>query len=630
MNEACATTDRRRGRLLLAAAFAAPGALYLATAAEGVGGDDAAEFAWCAREWTTPHPPGFPAFVAMAHSWTNSVGRILGVDPERATCAFAAVAGATAIAVLFAAFARVLRRTVAAGAGERIVQWSAFAAAIGCALGATVWQWSNAIEVYSLQLAATALALLGIAGDDGVRRRWPAIAGVGIGIGLANHHLTMLLLLPFLPGLAGGIWRTTWLAAARRLWRAGAIAALVAATFYALMVWRAQGDYRFEFGDPGTWSRFWSHVRGGAYGSKFFEDEVDLGGRWLVIGGVVLRHLWLFAVPLALGVAALFRFSQPMLVSALGYVLVAAWIQSVRSHIPNMDAALLPALGVLSLVVACGMPALLRRRGGAWFALVAVLAQAALNFAAADRRGYEIGAAVLADLSASAPERSVVLITNWDVRMIAELHRDFRGFRPDLAILHSSLKGTNAACLPLANPGIHAAVRAEYDAFLAALAAIDPDLPFTDHYDLRPPAVASAYAAMIAKLLAVAAAEGRPVLIDRQTAALWLGMRLVRGEDVHPCGNLLSIGRLAEPRPFPRTHGWLDHPFLRHDLCALAVLDDQRIAAREHVRYYEHRADPRTRDQDAELLLAARRAHEALAAAWAAYARGKPLGKPTR
>ena len=53
--------------------------------------------------------------------------------------------------------------------------------------------------------------------------------------------------------------------------------------------------------------------------------------------------------------------------------------------------------------------------------------------------------------------------------------------RPDLVILHSNVKGTNHECARLAYPDFLRELQPEYDAFLATIAAVDPDYVFTDY-----------------------------------------------------------------------------------------------------------------------------------------------------
>lgn len=613
--------DRARGRLLAAAAFAGPLMLYLATSSSAVQFDDAAQFVLCAREWSPAHPPGFPLWVALGHLWLVPFG---GLGSFVALCALASVCSAAAIALLYLFFESLLRRRFAdPDRSAALAQWAAFVAALACATGATVWQWSNTVEVYALQLLATALAFYGVAAignatvGNATGWRGHAAAGIGIGVGLANHHAAMVLLLPFLVLLARDAHRRALGAAMRGLLPALGLAAAIAVLAALLLMLRAGAEHRFAFGQPDTLSRLWHHLSGGFFADSLFVDGVDYGGRANVLGVVLLRHLWLFAVPAALGAVIAWRRARGVAVLGAGYAALLFFLQFGRLHTPNMDAGLLPALAGLSVLVAVGAHAL----GGRRLMLVAFVGsslQLTLNGSACNRRGYEAGDAVLRDLDASAPARSVVLLTSWELQTLGRLAIEERGYRPDLILLPSSLKGTHRDLLERHYPELHARVRDEYEGWLAAIATVDPDYVYTDYFTISSERESDAYRAMIRKVLAVAAAESRPVLCDRGTVAFLLRAKVVDDGAVSPCGMLFSIGRRPpDPPPFPLTPGWLGHPFLRHDLCAYAMLHDYRTAARQIAGYLRH-------TRQAVLAEAAEAAARRLDAVWAEYVEGKP------
>ncbi len=593
-------------------AFAAPLSLYLATASTSVQFDDAAELTLCAQEWSAAHPPGYPVWVALAHGW----GSLFGFAPS-ALAAFSSVCSAAAMALLFLAFDAWLARPALGAVPSGRREGAALAAALACACGATVWQWSNTVEVYALQLLATALVFLGLAGAPA---SWGArlATGLGLGLGLSNHHLSTVLLLPFLPGLVAALHGSRWLAAARDLLPAGLLAAAIGVVAYGSMLLSPADDVRFSFGDPSTPSRLWHHLRGGFFGDLVLAPGVDYAGRAQVLGAVVLKHLWFAWLPAAMGVAACWRGARGVAIALTGYLAAMLLAQWSRAHTPNMDSPLVPALAGAGAFVAAGLgsrrwPA--RAVGAAAVGLLAV--SAALNFPAADRRGYAAGEALLADLDASAPPDAVVLLTSWELQTLARLGIEQRGFRPDLIVLPGSVKGTNAPLLARHYPEFHAAVRTDYDAFLAAIAAVDPDYVHTDWFHFTDRAVWDAYVRLLQRVFETARTQRRPVLMDRQTLAFLLDAKVVRHDEIHPCGMLFSRGELAAPRAFPPSPGWLDHPFLVYDLCAYGALLDYRTIAGQTAAYWQRRG--RT-----ELAAAAAGAQRRIEAAWELYRRGVP------
>jgi 4-amino-4-deoxy-L-arabinose transferase-like glycosyltransferase len=612
-----AAADHRRGRLLLVAAFALPLLLYLATASASVQLDDGAEFVLCARDGGTAHPPGFPAWVALARVWCAGFGFLPAVT---ACCVFVATAAAAGIALCFLAFDSVLARPFAGVTSHGVRQWSAFAAALAVASSATVWQWSNTAEVYSLQLAATALALFGLSRDDGASRRWRVITGLGLGIGLANHHLSAILLLPFLPPLVALLRGISWPSAVRALLPAGLIALGTAAAAYAWLALTAGAETAFAFGQPDTWSRLWHHVSGGFFGDSFGREGVDYEGRAAVFAAVLVRHFGLFAVPFALGVAAAVRRGRGLSWLGCGYLALYLLVQLPRMHTPNMDSALLPALAVTGLLTALGCARLaagrLGLRGMVAGAAAALGLQLVLNFPASNRAGYEPGTAVLADLDAALPERSILLVTNWELLTITWLARTDQAWRPDVIVLHSNLKGTHCDLLARTYPDLHAAVRPEYEAFLAAIAAVDPDYVYTDYSQFATEPLQRSYLAMIKRLCAVARAERRPLLCDRGTFRDWHALGLV-GARVGTCGPLFLVDGDEPSRPFPAPGAWLAHPFLAHDLCAIGLLHEYVTVSRNMAGYWNSLGN---RALAAPAAAAAAR----LEAIWTGYLRGKP------
>ena len=606
--------DRRRGRLLAAAAFLVPLAIYLATASSAVQFDDGAQFVLCARDGSAAHPPGFPLWVTAANLWLAATGSLPAVT---AICAFVAATAAAAIALLYLAFAALLADPFAGVTRAARRQWAAFGAALATATGATVWQWSNSAEVYSLQLLAMALLLFGLARDNGTTSSWRVVTGIGIGIGLANHHVSMVLLLPFLPALTATRRGIPWQRAITSLLPALGVALAVAAGCYALLMLRAGGDEQFAFGQPDTLPRLWHHLSGGFFGDSLWREGIDYGGRASVLAMVVTRHFWLFAIPFAIGCAVAWRQARALFWSGLGYAALLFFLQFGRMHTPNMDAALLPALAALGVFTALG----LARFGGRLLPLaiaIGLAAQVALNLPACNRRGYSAGDAILADLDASAPERSILLLTSWEMQTIALLARAEHNWRPDLALLSSSLKGTHKDLFARRQPALHAAVREEYEAFLAAIAAVDPNYVYTDYFTLSTAALRRTYAAMLQRVFAVAREESRPVLCDRATARFLLETEIVDQAQLTACGNLFAIDSRVEPRPFALAEGWLSHPFLQHDLCAIGALHDYRATAKQMAAYWKYRGNREMAD-------AAERASNRLEAAWNDYIAGKPI-----
>lgn len=567
-------------RIATAIAFVLPCTAYAVTAAPCVGFDDGAELAWCAIHWGVPHPPGFPAWVAMAHG-VAQFGSAAS-DAIALLHGFVAVLGALACAFLQRACTAFAARAVPSVAAT-VHEMAGLGAALAFGFGMVSWQWATAIEVYSLQSLASA-ALLWSLSRQPTARGWAVCVGLALGTGLANHHATTLVLAPF--AFAVAAWRHGVQAIGMgRLVTAVLVTAATWLGFVAMLVVRAQGNHAFEFGNPDTFGRLLRHVGGGFYGEGLFRAEADMSGRWLFLLQVTLREYGVFLAALAVGLLGIERRSRWLAPALLAPWLVTCWVQAGRTMVANMDSYLLPAFALLALPVAAGLALAMRHRLVRWVLPLVLAAHAAWNLPACDRSHYDCGDAMVADLDHSAPPNSVLLLQGWEARMLYRLYRDTRNFRPDLTVLAADVKGTNAACVEVAEPAFLARIRGPYEAYLATLAAQDPDLVHSDWFTLATDAQAQAYRMLARAVIQAAREQGRAVLADRGAVAFLLQLQVVTDAEVLPCGNLFSIGPVAGAPAFRRSGTWWQQPILLHDPCAAAVLRDQERTAEQVLRF---------------------------------------------
>ncbi|KPJ90117.1 MAG: hypothetical protein AMS18_11495 [Gemmatimonas sp. SG8_17] len=154
-----ASPDTRRAPYLVAVAvFVTVLAGYVWTLAPTVTFWDAGEFIATAKILGIPHPPGTPLFTMLANVWARLVP--LGEFAYR-TNLMTAVYSASAAAFFFLLVAQAMRGTAEDHAGrDRIFTLGGgIAAALTSAFSFTVWQNSNETEVYmvaALSIAATA------------------------------------------------------------------------------------------------------------------------------------------------------------------------------------------------------------------------------------------------------------------------------------------------------------------------------------------------------------------------------------------------------------------------------------------------------------------------------------------
>lgn len=168
---------------------AALGTVYGATLLPGPGAHaDTLEFQFIGYILGTPHPTGYPVYLALNHLVTTLVP--WGSVAWRANALSAVCAVLACVAV-----ARVLR---VLGGGVR----EAALAALALGLGRTFWSSATVAEVYALHVALLALTL-GALARWRVGGRMGDLAGAAVLLGLAlAHHATTLLALPALAVLA--------------------------------------------------------------------------------------------------------------------------------------------------------------------------------------------------------------------------------------------------------------------------------------------------------------------------------------------------------------------------------------------------------------------------------------------
>ncbi len=284
--------DRSAGLVVFLVLFA----VYVGTGSPAVSWFDTGELAAGAFLLGNGHPPGQPLYALIAKGATFLPA---GSVAFRLTL-LSAACGAAAVALLPGLSGRLLARLempeTPRGILWLLVPWA------GLAL--PVWLQNVRVELYATQLLLSVLAVrvaLASPGDEGGRAARAMTLGLLLGLSGATHPLLGVLLVPGLFLLVG---RPAIMAGA------GMIAAAVAGgSAYLYLPIRARAGALLNWGDPGTWERFWYVVTGKAYQHSFATLTLD---RWL---DNLELHAALFAgllgVPLlvlaAVGIAICFK-----------------------------------------------------------------------------------------------------------------------------------------------------------------------------------------------------------------------------------------------------------------------------------------------------------------------------------
>jgi tetratricopeptide (TPR) repeat protein len=267
------------------AAFAA----YLPRVAPGVHVGDSGELALAATVLGIAHPPGYPLWALFGR-----VVVVLGgaAEPAFALNVFSAVSAAVAVGLL-AALGGVLTRRPIPAAG----------CALAFGLSHAVWSQAVVTEVYALNLALSAGALLAMAAGRRGRPRLFLLGAYLVGLGAANHPLS-LFAAPVAVALALGPNHRSLADRAVLLRRAFAMAAafLLGLSVYFLLPIRFSADPSVVWGGMQRGADLFDHVIRAQYGGL---GDAEANAGWLTRWTLLARILWAnLPAPLALAAIA--------------------------------------------------------------------------------------------------------------------------------------------------------------------------------------------------------------------------------------------------------------------------------------------------------------------------------------
>ena len=579
--------------------------LFNYTAINSLGFADGAEFALVARLGSVAHPPGFPAYVALAHAW------LAGVPPAQT------VGSLVLLSCLLSAVAMALL----ASAGQQWARWvnpeapawrwilSGLGAALVAACGSTIWRWSNAVEVYALHMMAFAMVLDGILRYRASGQSWGAYEmGLGVALGLSNHHLTLILFLPFLVWLLRpGTWTQTpsaseksktpkgartptkpepW--ADRNLLFAAGLAFLITLFFYGWMAWRASQPYAFTFGEPDTVSRLFYHLSGGAW-IKNTQQVVKglVAMRFPYFMHLLWHQTGIFLLLMCSGCILLWkRKLRGQLLPLLGYSFLVLAYQLRIDQTSDTDAYMLLPFMVLALLTVPGWYVVRKKEWMAHALLApAIVVHAYWNLPESDKRTYTVSQDLKSMLDASAPKNAVLVVSDWTLVSLLHYAQIVEGFRPDLVVMNYDIKFTHYGSLIVHYPEFYQRIRPEYDRYIEQLQSAHPQEVYNTGCTLDNPLLLNAFTALLNRIETVCKESGRNLMFDPKAFVFFTGQKMVSAE-AQVSGCLVSRGKTEMgdaflDLPFP----FLKSPLLDVDPAASDKLVDLYAMLDFHQRY---------------------------------------------
>lgn len=321
--------------------------LYARTTAPSVVAvfDDSLEFQVVLPTLGIAHPTGYPLYTLLGYLFT----RLPWPEPAYAVNLFSALAAAAAVAFLYLAAHEL--------SGQR---WAALLTAAQFAIIPIWWSQATVAEVYALQgLLQAATLWLALRWSHGRGKLWPL--GGALGLGLAHHRMTVLLL----PALV--LWGASRPGQREgRAWLAAAGAALAPLLLYAYLPLRGRFVSSLDGAYRNDWSGFWRWVTARDYGIFFADNPLAIarGPRdyYELIAGQVSP--WALALALLGVIALLFRRAEDDRRQrrwdglCLAAALAATYGFALAYRVGDSEVFFIPAFLCTSLALAAGLAAL--------------------------------------------------------------------------------------------------------------------------------------------------------------------------------------------------------------------------------------------------------------------------------
>lgn len=593
--------------------FALPFAIYKITSVNALMFDDAAEFALVIKLGSIAHPPGTPAYILIGGLWLKLTS-LFGISTIPSLNTFASLCVSVSCYLLFRTFT-LLGDHLQSGK-ETTVRLLASICAIGFGTAATTWAWANTIEVYSFQVLALAILLFGLISFQLKRKNYYAIiAGLGIGLGLANHHLTMILFLPFAvlfltEGLLtlhkidpkkkkqkeASLWaKLIDVLKSKAFFLIVATSVIVTTFFYIWMFIRAQNEYPFMFGQPNTISSMFYHLKGGSYSKNLSSASTNIiSSRFPYFLKLTFLQLFIFLPFLIFGIQKMFKGKMNLLLnSAILYFLFLFIYQLNNNQWSSTDAYLLLPFLILMMPIYIGCLFWEKKLKLKLFLPVLLIFQIAYNFKDHDRREYKVSTSIMELLDKSAPKNSVILISDWSTVIQYYYFRIVENFRPDLVVLNYDMKFTHYRILPILYPDFYKKIQPEYDRFIYELGKEHPDQVTNTGCDLNTEKLSNSFRELILKTQSVCKVENRFFLTDPRAHYFFSNQkfyeprRYVSGcfSSTLPGDSLSAATFLNMDFPF------LASPLLMNDPSSLDKLVDFQAMLDNHISFYKANND---------------------------------------
>lgn len=567
-------------KLFALASFLIPFALYWFTKTTSLGFADAGEFAIVTKIAGIAHAPGFPAYVLSGWLFSKAALIFTG-NHVLSMVLFSTLCNAAASLLLYLASVKLISHF--AGMQKEVslsTRLSSFGAAISFATGYTVWHWANSVEVYAFHLFAFSLLIYGLTFYNFEKGKlYLAIAATGLAMALANHHLTVIFFLPFIPFF----FTENFFNPAQPVQKSKKnvikkqgyfsvllsmefrffilITAAITILFYGWMFIRASQDMVFQFGQPDNLSRLFYHLAGGAWQKNTVTKTEGLVAlRFPYFTMLLVKHLFLFIPFATAGFVFLFQKKMKTLAYAVLVYFLLLFVYQLRiDQTADTDAYLLLPFFFFGFPVAAGIYFSLQKFFWIRFALpVWVVAQIAFYFPLQNKKDFNVSESLMRQLDECTPKGAVLLISDWTLVSQYNYFRFGENFRPDLTLINYDLKFTNWKLLPFNFPQLYQYIKPEYDRFIELLGITHPQEIYNTGCTLNTPELMNAYINTVLKIKSYCRERNLAFMSDPK-AYLFLKEYKVYGNESHMSGMFISdksttLGKSFLSLPFKWLH----------------------------------------------------------------------------
>ncbi len=587
--------------------FLIPLIIFKITSVNALMFDDAGEFALVIKLGSIAHPPGTPAYIFFARIW-EQCSSLFHVNNIESLNLFSSTIISFSSVLLFLTFLKIGKEIT----GNITSKQSIIAAvcAMAFATSSTSWAWANTIEVYSFQVFTMAITLFGLTYFQITReRKFIIIAGIGIGLGLANHHLTMVMFLPFtFLFFTNNLFKFPTLQAKKNKPGSSSIdflsivrshsflllvliSAIVTFAFYFWMYLRAQHEYPFMFGKPDSLEGMFYHLKGGSYSKNLSSASNEtIASRFPYFVKLTFDQLYLFLPFFLLGIFVLIKNRKFRLTTMIfAYFSMLFLYQLKNNQWSSTDAYMLLPFLILTIAVFIGALIYVDKLKLHIVLPILLFIQIGINFKDQNRKTYPVSDGLMELLDKSSPKNSVLVISDWSTIIQYYYFRIVENFRPDLVVLNYDMKFTHYRILPILYPAFYEKIKPEYDNFISELKKEHPEQVSNTGCDLNTVPLNNAFRTLVLKIESNCKNDNVNFLTDPKTHYLYSEQKFYSpNRYVSGCFMATIPGDSISANTFlPLDLEFLKSPLLLNDPSCLDKIVDFQAMLDNHINFYK-------------------------------------------